>query len=97
MIRVWVIFNRPLEFKAVSEIFIPTYFQHHYCNIQRLFRDYLMTLFVLCLAIIDVVILLLYTVIEATRDNLGVKLTSNRELPEETFGVSILYFHTEDE
>ena len=56
-----------------------------------------MTLFVLCLAIIDVVILLLYTVIEATRDNLGVKLTSNRELPEETFGVSILYFHTEDE
>ncbi|CAI8035412.1 Gamma-aminobutyric acid type B receptor subunit 2 [Geodia barretti] len=70
MIRVWVIFNRPLEFKA------------------RLFRDYLMTLFVLCLAIIDVVILLLYTVIEATRDNLGVKLTSNRELPEETFGVT---------
>ncbi|CAI7989809.1 Gamma-aminobutyric acid type B receptor subunit 2, partial [Geodia barretti] len=70
MIRVWVIFNRPLEFKA------------------RLFRDYLMTLFVLCLATIDVVILLLYTVIEATRDNLGVKLTSNRELPEETFGVT---------
>ncbi|CAI8039800.1 Gamma-aminobutyric acid type B receptor subunit 2 [Geodia barretti] len=70
MIRVWVIFNRPLGFKA------------------RLFRDYLMTLFVLCLAIIDVVILLLHAVIEATRDNLGVKLTSNRELPEETFGVT---------
>ena len=56
---------------------------------QRLFRDYLMALFVLCLAIIDIVILLLHAVIEATRDNLGVKLIPNRELPEETFGVSV--------
>ena len=64
---------------------MPTDFLHHYCK-QRLFRDYLMTLFVLCLTIIDVVILILHAVIEATRDNLGVKLTSNRELPEETFG-----------
>jgi gamma-aminobutyric acid type B receptor len=47
-----------------------------------------MTLFVLCLATIDVIILLLHAVIEATRDNLGVRLTSNRELPEETFGVT---------
>ena len=46
-----------------------------------------MALFVLCLAIIDIVILLTYTVTEAVRDNLGVKLTSNREMPEETFGV----------
>ena len=47
-----------------------------------------MALFVLCLAIIDIVILLLYTVTEAVRENLGVKLTSNRELPEQSFGVS---------
>ena len=47
----------------------------------------MMALFVLCLAIIDVVILLVYTVTEGIRDNLGVKLISNRERPEETFGV----------
>ena len=46
-----------------------------------------MALFVLSLAIIDVVILLTYTATEAVRDNLGVKLTANRELPGETFGV----------
>ena len=55
---------------------------------QSLFKDYLMVLFVLCLVIIDIVILLLYTVTEAVRGNLGAKLTSNRELPEETIGVS---------
>ena len=47
----------------------------------------MMALFVLCLAIIDVVILLVYTVTEGIRDNLGVKRISNRERPEETFGV----------
>ena len=47
-----------------------------------------MVLFVLCLAIIDIVILLLYTVTEAVRGNLGAKLTPNRELPQETIGVS---------
>ena len=57
-------------------------------SLQSFFRDYLMVLFVLCLAIIDLVILLTYTVTEAVRDNLGVKLTSNREMPEETIGVS---------
>ena len=60
---------------------------HHLFAIQSLFKDYLMALFVLCLAIIDIVILLTYTVTEAVRDNLGVKLTTSRELPEETFGV----------
>ena len=59
-----------------------------YLSLQSFFRDYLMALFVLCLAIIDIVILLTYTVTEAVRDNLGVKLTSNREMPEETIGVS---------
>ena len=48
----------------------------------------MMALFVLCLAIIDIVILLTYTVTEAVRDNLGVKLISNREMSEETIGVS---------
>ena len=46
-----------------------------------------MAFFVLCLAIIDIVILLLYTVTEAVRDNLGARLTSNQELPEDTYGV----------
>ena len=49
-----------------------------------------MALFVLSLAIIDVVILLTYTAIEAVRDNLGVKLTANRELSKDTLGVIIL-------
>ena len=59
---------------------------------QSFFQDYLMALFVLCLAIIDIVILLLYTVTEAVRGNLGAKLTSNRELPEETIGVSHIMY-----
>ena len=49
-----------------------------------------MALFVLSLAVIDVVILLIYTATEAVRDNLGVKLTANRELPKETLSVIIL-------
>ena len=49
-----------------------------------------MALFVLSLAVIDVVILLTYTATEAVRDNLGVKLTANRELPKETLSVIIL-------
>ena len=61
-----------------------------YLSLQSFFRDCLMALFVLCLAIIDIVILLTYTVTEAVRDNLGVKLISNREMPEETIGVSYL-------
>ena len=47
-----------------------------------------MALFVLFLTIIDMLILLLYTVAEAVRDDIEVKLTPNQELPEETFGVS---------
>ena len=47
-----------------------------------------MFLFVLCLVVIDLVILGTYTLVEGRRENLGVKLTSNRELPQETFGVS---------
>ena len=46
-----------------------------------------MALFVLFLVIIDLVILVAYTVVEGLRDNLGVKLTTNRELPEEILGV----------
>ena len=57
-------------------------------SLQSFIQDYLMALFVLCLAIIDIVILLLYTATEGTKDNLGVRLAPNRELPEETFGVS---------
>ena len=49
-----------------------------------------MIFFVVCLTIIDIVILVVYTVTEAVRDNLGVKLTPNQELPEEIFGVSVL-------
>ena len=47
-----------------------------------------MAVFVICLAVIDIVILFLYTVSEAARDKLGVKLTLNQELPESVSGVS---------
>lgn len=55
--------------------------------LQPMFRDKPMALFVLCLGVIDIVILLLYTITEGIRNNLGVKLTPNQELPEETIGV----------
>ena len=51
-----------------------------------------MSLFVLCLVVIDLVILGAYTLVEGVRGNLGVKLTANRELSEETFGVSCTDF-----
>ena len=46
-----------------------------------------MALCVLCLVIIDLIILGVYTMIEAIRGNLGVKRIANREMPEETIGV----------
>ena len=55
-----------------------------------------MALFVLCLVVIDLVILVTYTVVEGVSDNLGVKLTTNRELSEETFGVRISYREIND-
>ena len=56
--------------------------------LQKLFKDYMMAVYVMCLAVIDIVILSLYTISEAARDELGVKLTLNRELPETVSGVS---------
>ena len=47
-----------------------------------------MALFVLCLALIDILVLVLYTAVEAARDSLGARLISNQELPEEMLGVS---------
>ena len=47
-----------------------------------------MVLFVLSLVVIDVVILGVYTLTEMTKGDLGVKLTPNREMPEEIIGVS---------
>ena len=55
---------------------------------QSFLKDYAMVLFVLCLVVMDLVILGVYTLTEGLRDNLGVKLTTNQELSEETFGVS---------
>ena len=55
--------------------------------LRPLFKDHLMALFVLFLTIIDMLILLLFTVAEAVRDDIGVKLTPNQELPEETFAL----------
>ena len=52
--------------------------------LQKLFKDNLKILFVMGFAINDVLILLPYTVNEAVKDNLGVKPTSNRELPYKT-------------
>lgn len=59
-----------------------------FVSIKKYLKDYVMALLVICLAIIDIIILLIYTVAEAVRDNLGVKLTANQEMPEEYFGVS---------
>ena len=52
-----------------------------------------MSLFVLSLVVIDLVILGVYTLVEGLRGNLGVKLTTNQELPQETFGVSCKFLH----
>ena len=52
-----------------------------------------MSLFVLSLVVIDLVILGVYTLVEGLRGNLGVKLTTNRELPQETFGVSYKFWY----
>ena len=56
---------------------------------QSLLQDYSMALFVLCLVVIDIVILGVYTVAEAVRGNLGVRDTPNREQPQVTPGVSM--------
>ena len=57
---------------------------------QPLLKDYALTLFVLCLVVIDVFILGIYTVTEGLKGNLGVKLTPNREMNEETIGVKYI-------
>ncbi|CAI8029905.1 Gamma-aminobutyric acid type B receptor subunit 2 [Geodia barretti] len=86
MIRVWVIFNNILELKALRWNCILFNIPLH-----PLLRDNLLGLFILCLTIIDVFILLLFTVTEGVRGNLGVKLTTNQELPEETIGATAEY------
>ena len=58
--------------------------------LHPLLKDYMMALLILCLTIIDVVILLTYTVAEGVRENLGVKLTASQELPEKIIGVILL-------
>lgn len=58
---------------------------------QTLLQDQYLALFVLCLVIIDLIILGMYTVIESIRGNLGVKTISNREMPEETIGVCFIF------
>ena len=57
---------------------------------QPALKDHLMALFVLCLVVIDLVILGVYTLTEGLRGNLGVKLVSNREMPNEAIGVSYI-------
>jgi gamma-aminobutyric acid type B receptor len=86
MIRVWVIFNNILELKALRWNCILFNIPLH-----PLLRDNLLGLFILCLTIIDVFILLLFTVTEGVRGNLGVELTTNQELPEETIGATAEY------
>ena len=56
---------------------------------QHWFQDYYVVPSVLFLVIIDLVILGVYTMIEGFNDNLGVKLTTNRENPTESIGVRI--------
>ena len=49
-----------------------------------------MALFVLFLVVIDVFILVTYTLVEGLKGNLGVKLTPNRERENETIGVMLI-------
>ena len=51
-----------------------------------------MALLVLCLVVIDLVILITYLGVEGFRGNLGVKLATNREFPQETIGVSFNFY-----
>ena len=60
--------------------------------IQSWLQDHVMVLGVLCLVVIDLAILGAYSLVEGVRGNLGVKLTSNREFPEETIGVSWFFY-----
>ena len=54
---------------------------------QIIIKDYALALFVLCLVVIDVAILGIFTTVEGTRGELGVKKTSNKENMEDTIGV----------
>ena len=58
--------------------------------LHPLLKDYMMALLILCMTIIDMVILLTYTVTEGVRENLGVKLATSQELPEKIIGVIFL-------
>ena len=88
-----MIFSRPLGLNAVSIILIRDIYRYTFSPpMQTLLQDYVMALFVLCLVVIDVAILAIYTVIEGLRDNLGVKLIVNRERPREVIGVSYYIF-----
>lgn len=54
---------------------------------QIIIKDYALALFVLCLVVIDVAILGIFTTVEGRRGELGVKKTSNKENMEDTIGV----------
>ena len=56
-------------------------------------KDYVLALLVLCLVVIDLIILGSYTAIEGIRDQLGVKLTANKENREDITGVIRYYIH----
>ena len=54
---------------------------------QLVIKDYMLALFVLCLVVIDIFILGLYTAIEGHRGQLGVRNTTSKENLEDTIGV----------
>ena len=56
--------------------------------IQSRLQDHVMILGVVCLVLIDLAILGIYTLVEGVRSNLDVKRIPNREFSQETIGVS---------
>ena len=54
---------------------------------QNVIRDFVLALFVLGLIVIDLFILITYTAIVGAKGELGVKLVSNMENPEDIIGV----------
>ena len=54
-------------------------------------KDHWLVLFVICLAVIDVLILGSYTATEWSRDQLGVKKIPNKENLEDVIGVKVYF------
>ena len=60
----------------------------HVCFIVQAIQDYHLALFVGILVVVDVVVLITYTIVEGLQDNLGPTKTVNVENPSDIRGVN---------